>query len=296
MASALAAYLVYQEARLKPLSLVQVKRHLLKHCRSLHAMQMAKLDRRTVSSRIAAVAAKSGPVEANRVRSSLAAFFQWAIREGLADVNPAAGGSKAPEKSRDRVLDVAELREIWNATADDRDYSAIVRLVMLTGCRIAEIGGLRWAEIDGDCIVLPADRTKNSRAHTIPISTAVREILDGRRRRPDRDFVFGRVRGFSAWSASKAALDAQLGDAVAAWTHHDLRRSMATHMADMGIAPHVIEAVLNHASGHKHGVAGIYNRSEYPEQKRHALEAWSARLLSIVEGRPAAKAVVPLYA
>ena len=164
MASALAAYLVYQEARLKPLSLVQVKRHLLKHCRSLHAMQMAKLDRRTVSSRIAAVAAKSGPVEANRVRSSLAAFFQWAIWEGLADVNPAAGGSKAPEKSRDRVLDVAELREIWNATADDRDYSAIVRLVMLTGCRIAEIGGLRWAEIDGDCIVLPADRTKNSRA------------------------------------------------------------------------------------------------------------------------------------
>jgi hypothetical protein len=101
MAAALAAYMPYQRARLKPLSLAQNERHLLKHCRPLHGLPLAKINHRTVSARIAAIAAKSGPVESNRVRSSLAAFFAWAIREGLAESNPAAGGSKAPEKSRD---------------------------------------------------------------------------------------------------------------------------------------------------------------------------------------------------
>jgi integrase len=246
-----------------------------------------------------AIAAKSGPIESNRVRSSLAAFFAWAIREGMLAANPAAGGSRAPERSRDRVLGDDELKAIWSATADDRDYSAVVRLLMLTGCRAAEIGELRWSEVDGNRISLPGLRTKNGREHAVPLSPAARAIIEARPRRGE--FVFGKNmdRPFTGWSVSKAELDARLGTAVAHWTHHDLRRSFATKAADLGVQPHIIEAVLNHVSGHKHGVAGVYNRSSYETQKRHALSAWADRLLAIVEGRPAAPArtvVVPLRA
>jgi integrase len=276
MSAALAAYIPYQKTRLKPLSLTQVERHLLKHCKPLHAQQLAQIDRRTVSLRMAAIAKSSGPVESNRVRSSLAAFFAWCIREGFANTNPAAGGSRSPEKSRDRVLEDDELGAIWKATADGRDYSAIVRLLMLTGCRVAEIGGLKWSEVTAGAIELPAARTKNKRPHVLPISAPMRAILNARPH-GDSEYVFGRdpQRPFTGWSVSKDRLDLQLGDTVEPWTHHDLRRTAATKMADMGIAPHIIEAVLNHVSGHKGGVAGVYNRSDYTEQKRRALDAWA---------------------
>jgi integrase len=298
MAAALAAYIPYQKARLKPLSLVQMERHLLKHCRSLHAMQLAKIDRRTVAARVTAIATNSGPIEANRVRSSLAAFFAWCIREGLTEMNPAAGTTRRPERSRDRVLSDVELRAVWTATAGNTDYHAIVRLLMLTGQRLSEISALRWSEIDGNRILLPPVRTKNGRAHTVPLTPAARTIIDSRPHRDGRDFVFGREqnRPFTGWSVRKAALDARIGDAVTPWTHHDLRRTTATHMAEIGIAPHVIEAVLNHVSGHKRGIAGIYNRASYETQKQHALNAWADHLLAIVKGRPAAQTVVPLRA
>ena len=264
MAAVLQIYLARKRASLKPGSYAGVERHLLKHCKPLHGLPLAKVDRRTITNRIAVVATKSGPVEANRVSSSLAAFFAWGLREGLVDINPAAGGNRAPEQSRERVLDDNELKAIWNATEDDDDYAAIVRLLMLTGARAGEIGGLRWSEIDGDRILLPAARTKNAREHVIPLAAATRALLDARPRRPDRDFVFGRRqnRPFTGWSVCKDALDARLGSAVLHWTHHDLRRSMATRMAEnLDIEPHIIEAVLNHVSGHKHGVAGVYNRA-----------------------------------
>jgi integrase len=298
MAAALAAYIPHQKARLKPLSLVQVERHLLKHCKPLHGLQLAKIDRRTVAARMTAIATKSGPVESNRVRSSLAAFFAWAIREGLIEANPVAGGSRAPERSRERVLTDDELKAIWAGTAGTTDYNAIVRLLILTGQRLAEIGSLRWSEIDGDRILLPASRTKNGRAHVVPLSAAARAIVDARPRRTGRDFIFGREqdRPLTGWSVCKAALDARLGAAVAHWTHHDLRRTAATKMAEIGIAPHIVEATLNHVSGHKHGVAGVYNRAAYEAQKRHALTAWADHLLAIVEGWATAATVVPLRA
>jgi integrase len=298
MTAALAAYLPHQKTRLKPLSLVQVELHLLKHCRPLHTLQLSQIDRRAVATRMNAITTKSGPVEANRVRASLAAFFAWCIREGMTDSNPAAGATQRPERSRERVLTDAELKVIWTATAGTTDYGAIVRLLMLTGCRLAEIGSLRWSEIDGDRILLPASRTKNGKAHVVPLSAAARAILDARPRRDDRDFVFGRDqnRPFTGWSVSKAAVDERIGADAANWTHHDLRRTAATKMAELGIAPHLIEAVLNHVSGHKHGVAGIYNRATYEPQKKHALDAWADHLIGIVEGRPAAETVVPLRA
>jgi integrase len=295
----LRVYLARQRDRLKPLSYVQKERHLVKHCRALHTLQLVKLDRRTVAAKLAKVAAKSGPVESNRVRASLSAFFSWCIAQGFIDSNPVVGTERRPEKSRDRVLSPAELKAIWTATAGDDDYSAIVRLLMLTGCRAEEIAGLSWNEVAGDKIILPGLRTKNSREHVVPLVGPARSILAARPKMLDCEFVFGRGkdRGFTGWSSCKMLLDDRLkanGAKVAHWTNHDLRRTAATSIAELGTAPYVIEAVLNHVSGHKAGVAGIYNRASYENEKRAALTLWADRLLEIVEGK--ARKVIPLRA
>jgi integrase len=278
MSVTLEAYLAHQRARLKPRSLVEVERHLRKHCRPLHGLRLDKIDRRAVAACITAIATKSGGVTANRVATSLSTFFNWSMRAGLTGANPATQVNRQPERTRSRVLNNAELRAIWAATADTSDYSAVVRLLMLSGQRAGEIAGLKWSEISGDQILLPAERTKNGRAHAVPISEPMRVIFEGRPRREGRDYVFGRRWNspLAGWSVLKAGLDQRLGPAVTDWTHHDLRRSCATHMAEIGISPHVIEAVLNHVSGHKAGVAGIYNRADYEPQKRHALTAWAS--------------------
>jgi integrase len=289
VAAALASYLPYQRSHLKPRSYTEVERHLLKHCKPLHGLQLDKVDRRTVAARMTAIATKSGDVTANRVRASLAAFFAWAIREGLAEFNPVAGTGRREERSRERVLTDPELKAIWAATAGGDDYSAVVRLLALTGARASEIGALRRSEIEGDRIFLPGSRTKNGRPHVIPLAPAALELLEGRPSRADRDFVFGRQpdRPLTGWSVCKVALDARIGDAVKGWTHHDLRRTLATRLGELGVAPHIIEALLNHVSGHKHGVAAVYNRANYEIQKRQALTLWAEHLLAIVEGRKA---------
>ena len=138
-------------------------------------------------------------------------------------------------------------------------------------------------------IVLPPNRT-NGWQHVIPLAPAARAVLDQRPPRPGRDLIFGRHvdRPLRGWSVLKGALDRRIaasGIEVAPWGHHDLRRSCATRMADLGVQPHVIEAVLNHVSGSKHGVAGIYNRSSYEREKATALVVWADHLLAIVEGR-----------
>jgi integrase len=208
-------------------------------------------------------------------------MFNWAIREGYDVANPVQGTNKpAQPKSRERVLTDAELKAIWNG-CDDDDYGRIVRLLMLTGQRRDEVGGMCWSEIVGDRWTIPGARTKNHREHQLPLSAFALALLPDRRQ--GRDFIFGDGprRGYSGWSKSKARLDARIG--VSGWVVHDLRRTVATGMADrLGVLPHVIEAVLNHVSGHKSGVAGIYNRARYSAEISDALERWSEHLSVIV--------------
>ena len=130
----------------------------------------------------------------------------------------------------------------------------------------------------------------------MPIAPVVQSILAGPERLEGDEFVFGRRQGrpFRGWGVCKAALDQSIKDTGAKiehWTHHDLRRTMATRMAESGTAPHIIEAVLNHISGHKAGVAGIYNRASYEPQKRIALEKWAEHLAALVSGKHPAKVV-----
>ena len=271
-------YLEARTAKWKPRSLQEFKRHLEDDWADLHALPINKITRAHVAAQIVKIA-KRGPAAANRARASLSAFYRWAIGAGLCEANPVTGTNKAEENAdRSRVLSDAETAAIWLG-APDNDYGRIIRLLMLTACRRDEIGGLRWSEIDLEArtITLPGTRTKNRQDHVIPLSESALAILKASSRRADRDHVFGlREGGFSGWSKSKGTLDRTLK--VKAWRLHDLRRTAATRMADLGAQPHVIEAVLNHISGHKAGVAGTYNRATYEKEKRDALNLWATHL------------------
>jgi integrase len=293
-------YLEIKKTVLRPNSYNASKRYLTQHFKSLRGLPIHNIKRRDVAGALSELINQHGTVAAARARSVLSAFFVWAIKEGIADENPVTGTNNpgADMVSRDRVLDAHEMRVIWTACRDD-DFGRILRLLMLTGCRRDEIGGLLWSEIDFDRAMLniPGTRSKNHHPLNLPLPPAALSILESAPRREGRDFVFGgRGAAFSAWSYSTLALLARIaereGSALAPWRIHDIRRTVATGMAELGVQPHIVETVLNHRGGHKVGVAGIYNRASYEREVRAALLLWADHIKSITEGD--APKVVPL--
>jgi integrase len=285
-------YLARRRGQVRDSSLAEMERHLQRNFAPLHSAPVDKLDRRAIAAQLARLTNEAGPIQANRSRASLSKFLNWCLAESLTETNAAMHTNKNVEKSRDRVLNNKELNAIWNALHEDSDYSAIVRLLILTGQRASEIADLRWSEIDleRNIIVLPSSRTKNHRVHIVPITSMVRAILEARPRRDGRDFVFGvGERGFSGWSKSKARLDDAVN--IAPFVIHDIRRSVATGMSEIGIAPFHVEAVLNHISGTS-SVARIYNKNTFESEKGTALNRWAENVAAIVEGRDSS--VTPL--
>jgi integrase len=280
----------YAAKRLKPSTLTDVERYLRRHWGALSRLPVQKVTRADVAARLAQIADESGGFAANRARTALSSLYAWAIAEGLTDANPVVGTRKAVDEiARDRVLTDEELRLIWRY-AGVGDYSAIVRLLILTGQRREEVAAMSWAEVDLERATwrIASERTKNARMHEVPLSQTALEILGARHRFDGRALVFGSREGpFSGWSKAKTSFDARmsaaLGHAPAAWRVHDIRRTVATRMADLGVQPHIVEAVLNHVSGHKAGVAGIYNRSSYAAEKRAVLEKWAEHVVALVE-------------
>jgi integrase len=297
------AFLTRQKARLRPRSYAASERYLLDSFRPLHSLPLAGITRRDIAQRLAELAVSSGPSAADRARATLSALFGWAMREGLTDTNPVlATNRQATGRGRERVLSDSELADVWRH-AGDGAYGTVVKLLILTGQRREEIGALQWAEIDlaAGLIRLPAGRTKNGRAHDVPLSAPAVDLLQALPRTGPA--VFGtRAAGFAGYSIPKRALDRRIAETRQAarreptppWVLHDLRRSVATHMAELGVQPHIIEAVLNHVSGHKAGVAGVYNRATYEREKRQALDLWAEHVMALVERR--ATNVVPLRA
>jgi integrase len=278
-------YLERQRGRLRPASYREIVRHLERYSEQLHRLPLDTVDRRIISEQLDTIA-KKGAITANRARATLSAMFTWAMRSGLALANPVINTNKYDESPRQRVLKDSELRTVWQALESNR-YGTIVKLLILTGQRRDEIAGLRWSEIDFDrgVISLPGTRTKNGRPHEVPMTATVLSLLQAQER-TEREFVFnGKGDGpFSGFSRCKAILDtriAKLGH-LEPWLLHDLRRSAATGMAEIGIQPHVIEAVLNHVSGHKGGFAGIYNRAQYSAEKVQALARWDEHIAGLV--------------
>jgi integrase len=233
------------------------------------------------------------------------ACYGWAIGKDLLLENPFAGLKLAAVASRERVLSDEELVAIWGATRGPGVYNAIVRMLILTGQRREEVAGMTWGEIAPDLSTwtIPAGRTKNGVAHIVPlppqaqaiISSAHRMATDNADEKADDEleFVFrGRAGVFNGFSKAKTTLDEDSG--VKDWRLHDLRRTMATGLQKLGVRLEVTEAVLNHVSGSRAGIVGIYQRHEWADEKRAALNAWGGHIAAIVEGRTAADNVTRL--
>lgn len=299
------------EASQRPKTQLERKRHLNRDWQPFHGRPLHKITRRDVAARVQVIAEQHGPIAANRSRATLRAFYVWAMTQGLTEANPTIGTAPAaPERTRDRVLSGEEIVAVWSS-AGEGDFGCIVRLLLLTGQRREEVAALRWSELNLDKALwsLPGTRTKNGLAHDVPLSTQAVELLRSVPRRAGRDLLFGAGDGpFSGWARSKERVEARMLAArrqAAAdpaqveppprWTLHDLRRTVVTGMNELGIQPHVVEAVVNHISGHaRAGVAGIYNRATYATEKRMALQAWADHLDELLGGGK--RKVIPLRA
>ena len=281
LASIIPAYLDARRGAIKDSTREIQQRHLNDHWSGLHDRPINDITRADVAGALTIIAKDKGPIVVNRARATLSKFYRWAIGEGICDHNPVAGTNKRPENEpRERSLSDAEAARVWLA-ARDTNYGRIVRLILLTGCRRDEIGGLKWSEIDMDArtITLPRERTKNGKEHVVPIADAALDII-ANIERGDRDYVFGRTltRGFSGWSRCKAELN-KIAKLKEPWTLHDLRRTVRTGLGKLGAQPHIAEAVLNHLPPK---LIRTYDRNTYMAEKRAALDTWASHLMVAV--------------
>jgi integrase len=288
-----ADYLAAKKPELRPVSLRIAKLYLTgSYFKALRSLAVSDVKRSDIASCIRSIIRNHSTATAAAARRAVSAFFAWCIAEGLLGdgANPVDGSHRPDDpKPRKRVLSDAELVAVWKACGDD-EFSRIVRLLLLTGARCAEVGGMTWSELEDGTWTLPAERVKNYREHKITLPPAAREIIAAVPRRVGRDQLFGdrAGRGFTSWSRGKQELDRCLGDRVKSWRLHDLRRSVASGMIGLHIPSDHVEAVLNHYSGHRRGVAGVYNQYPYEKEIKLALLSWSKHVLTLVEGRDSA--------
>ncbi len=255
------------------------------------------LTKRDVIDLLDGIADSGRVVTANRIRAYLNKFLNWAVERDILALNPALGVKPvAKETSRDRVLTDVEIRWFWQACeAEGFPWGPLGKVLLLTGQRLNEAAQITDGEFRGDAWHLAAARTKNGRAHDVPLSGAVQAVLDAVERIEGRPgFIFTTtgttpVSGFFKARATLAKAMEQIaekerGEAVEIprWTFHDLRRTAATGMARLGIAVRVTEAVLNHVSGTASGIVSIYQRHDYAEEKRQALEIWGRFVLGLM--------------
>jgi integrase len=227
------------------------------------------------------------PIVANRTLSTLSALFNWAASRDLIEANPCARVERpAPEVHRDRVLTDDDVRAIWKAAGEiGWPSGSIIQLLMLTGQRRSEVAGMAWNEIDLEqkLWTLPRERVKNKRSHTVPLSAAAIGVIKAVPVKAGLLFSLNQRR-FS-WHRAKSRLDEVSG--VQDWHLHDIRRTVASGMAKLGINLPVIERVLNHVSGSFAGIVGVYQHHSFADEKRVALDAWANYVTALVEGRPA---------
>lgn len=260
---------------------------------------------------------KDRPYAANRTLALVRRIFNWACSKDKIDSSPVVGiEPPAEEKSRERVLTDDEIRRLWDGFEKmGNPVGAVFKVLLLTGQRERQVGGMKRSEIDGDVWTLPSTRAKNKQPHTVPLPRKVKDILaslpvlvDENGNQYDYVFSTGR-RGdkpVSGWSKIKDRLDRivakteaeRLGQkldmkkhAIPDWRIHDLRRTLRTNLPKLGVSPDTAERVIGHVIG---GVRGVYDLHAYNREKLAALEAWAAHVESIVSGTPAASNVVTL--
>jgi integrase len=272
-------------------------------------LPVSTITRAHAISLIDGIAAKGAKVHANRTLSRLRHLFNWAVERGRLSASPIVG-MKPPtkERARDRTLSDDELRWFWSACETiGWPFGPLAKLLLLTAQRRDEVGGMEWSEINFDkkTWTIPRHRAKNDRAHEMHLSAAALEILRTLPRvsgwpvfttngRPVSGFSQGKDRLDAAMLVAKRAELGNRAEAIPHWILHDLRRTAATGMARLNITPHVVDKVLNHVSGTIRGVAAVYNRFEYLEERRAALEALGAYVESFI--RPTSTNVITFSA
>jgi integrase len=238
-----------------------------------------KITRRDVIALLDEVSNDGQPYVGVNLHKELRTMFNWAVDRELIDLSP-VGKYVAPVRptSRDRVLSDDELRSVWHGcNALGYPFGPLVQMLILTAQRRTETARMVWDHLDLDrrLWVIPAELTKSDRTHTVPLSPAAEDIITALPRGTG-SFVFSTTAGkkpVSGYSKAKRRLDEISG--VSDWRLHDLRRTAASGMARLGVAPQVLARVLNHAPGRSEGVTAIYNRYGYDEEKRDALSNWS---------------------
>ena len=254
------------------------------------------ITRRDVLDLLDGLVAGGRPIAANRVLTAVRKLFNWAIERDILGASPCAGVKPpTPEQSRDRVLSDDELRNVWHA-ADQLGgpFGALVKLLVLTGQRRDEVARMTWSEVNLEARLwtLPKERSKNGKPHDIPLSDPAVAILEALPRIGDT-FVLT-TDGKSAasnYGVNKKRLDALLPADMPRWWLHDARRTAASGMARLGINLPVIEKVLNHSSGSFGGIVGVYQRHDFAEEKRRALECWGVHVAELVSGGPSRNVV-----
>ncbi len=232
---------------------------------------------------------KTAPVSANRALSHLKHLMNWCVDRGMIEASPIVG-LKPPtkERPRERVLTDVELGALWIACdAEGYPFGDCMKLLILSGQRRAEVAEMRWSELDLEkrLWTLPSQRAKNGRQHTVPITNAMLDVLCRVPRFLGSDYVFTTTgkSPVSGFGRLKDRLDKALPENTEPWIIHDLRRTMSTNLAMLGVPQPVTEALLNHKTGVVSGVAAIYNVYSYADEKRQALDAWSRYLTSLVD-------------
>jgi integrase len=263
------------------------KEALLAKFTSLHGKRIDEIKRADVV-KACDVIHKSAPVSANRALAHLKHLMGWCVERGMIDASPIAGMKPlSKERSRERVLSDDEVGALWAACdAEGYPFGDCMKLLMLSGQRRAEVAEMRWSELDLEkrLWTLPSSRAKNGKQHTVPITDAMLEVLRKTPRFFNSDYVFtttGKT-PVSGFGRLKDRLDTALPEGTEPWIIHDLRRTMSTNMAMLGVPQPVTEALLNHKTGVVSGVAAIYNVYSYADEKREALELWNSHVEKVI--------------
>jgi integrase len=250
--------------------------------RSIHS-----LKKHDVIALLEAIADRDAPIMANRTLAALRKFLNWCVARGIIDKSP-ADGAEAPgrETKRDRVLTDDELGRVLVAARQiGFPYGSILELLAITGQRREEVGSMSWSEIDlaGRTWTIPAARSKNNKPHIVHLSDPARHLLEQVPRTGELVFSTNGRTPFQGFSKAKVQLDDLSG--VTNWTLHDLRRTVVSGMARLGVPPHIADKVLNHQTGTISGVAAVYQRHEFLDERQQALDLWGKHVAQLAPER-----------
>jgi integrase len=244
---------------------------------------VGEVRKRDVIALLDRIRERGSPIMANRVLAAVRKFFNWCIGRGILEVSPCSGiTAPAREQARHRVLSDEELALALQAARQiGFPFGSIVEVLTLTGQRRDEVGRTGWEHLDlrRKIWVIPGEHAKNGKPHLVQLSRPVLSLLDTVPKTGELVFSSDGETVFQGYSKAKTRLDGLSG--VKDWTLHDLRRTVVSGMARLGVAPHVADKILNHQSGTISGVAAVYQRHEFLKERERALQLWGDHVQSL---------------